>query len=108
MPTGLKEKALFEQAASVELSHFDAYASKVAFEKIWKPYVPSKSGRPRDPSHLFTLNTSRLRGLTPDIAVFDNLISELGTKLDVYEVILSKQKYIAGDVSSSPVDNDQW
>jgi len=34
------------------------------------------------------------------MAVFDSLISELGKKLDVYEVILAKQKYIAGDVSN--------
>jgi len=39
--------------------------------------------------------------LTTDIAVFDNLISELDKRLDVYEVILSKQKFIAGDVSNS-------
>jgi len=39
------------------------------------------------------------------MAVFDNLISELGKKLDVYEVILSKQKYTAGNVSNPSVDN---
>ncbi|KAG6901435.1 hypothetical protein C0995_012065 [Termitomyces sp. Mi166 len=32
-----------------------------------------------------------------DTAVFDNLIVELGKRLDAYDVILSKQKYAAGD-----------
>ena len=39
----------------------------------------------------------RLRGLTPDKATFDGLIAQLEPKLDVYEQILSKQKYLAGD-----------
>ena len=37
-------------------------------------------------------------GLKPDQAVFDDLIKSLSARLDVYEVILSKQKYIAGNV----------
>ncbi|KAG5734656.1 Glutathione S-transferase [Termitomyces sp. T112] len=75
IPTDPKNKAIFEQAASVEFSNFDPYASKAVAEKIFKPY----------------------RGLTPDQVVFDNLIVELGKRLDVYDVILSKQKYTAGD-----------
>lgn len=39
----------------------------------------------------------RLRGLNPDKATFDGLIAQLEPKLDVYEQILSKQKYLAGD-----------
>ena len=38
-----------------------------------------------------------MRGLTPDKATFDGLIAQLEPKLDVYEKILSKQKYLAGD-----------
>jgi len=49
VPTGLKENALFEQAASVELSHFDAHASKAVYEKVFKPYVSSKTHRIRHP-----------------------------------------------------------
>jgi glutathionyl-hydroquinone reductase len=37
-------------------------------------------------------------GLKPDQAVFDDLIKQLSARLDAYEVILSKQKYIAGNV----------
>jgi len=75
IPTGVKEIALFEQAASSEQSNFDAFASKAVAEVIFKPYM----------------------GLKPDQAVFDDLIKSLTAKLEVYEVILSKQKYIAGN-----------
>jgi hypothetical protein len=35
-----------------------------------------------------------------DKGVVDSSLKELGLRLDVYDQILSKQKYIAGDVSS--------
>jgi glutathionyl-hydroquinone reductase len=37
-------------------------------------------------------------GLQPDQAVFDGLIAQLAARLDGYEAILSKQKYLAGNV----------
>ena len=40
----------------------------------------------------------RMRGLQPDNEAFEKHIAALALKLDVYEKILSKQKYIAGDV----------
>jgi len=39
IPTGLKEEALFEQAASVEVSNFNAHAAPIAYEKVVKAYV---------------------------------------------------------------------
>ncbi|RDB29481.1 hypothetical protein Hypma_014953 [Hypsizygus marmoreus] len=75
IPTDLKANALFEQAASVELSNFDPSASKAVFENVFK----------------------KKRGLTPDPAVFKQHIETLSAKLDAYDVILSKQKYLAGD-----------
>jgi glutathione S-transferase len=36
-------------------------------------------------------------GLTPNKERFDELIGRLEPKLDVYDKILSKQKYLAGD-----------
>ena len=39
-----------------------------------------------------------MRGLQPDKEAFEKHIAALALKLDVYEKILSKQKYIAGDV----------
>lgn len=40
-----------------------------------------------------------MKGLTPDPAVFEKHIQTLAPKLDAYDQILGKQKYLAGDVS---------
>ncbi|KAF8337822.1 glutathione S-transferase [Amanita rubescens] len=74
-PEDLKKRALIEQAASVEGSNWDPYASGIAAEKIFK----------------------KRRGLETDEALVVKHIAGLGGRLDVYEKILSKQKYIAGD-----------
>lgn len=37
IPDGLKERALFEQAASVEVNNFDPYASYAVGETVFKP-----------------------------------------------------------------------
>jgi hypothetical protein len=42
---------------------------------------------------------NRYMNLTPDKAVFDDLMKQLAGKLDGYEAILSKTKYLAGNVS---------
>jgi glutathione S-transferase len=39
-----------------------------------------------------------MRGEQPDKEVFDKHVAALSLKLDVYEKILSKQKYAAGNV----------
>jgi len=39
--------------------------------------------------------------LEPDQAVVEKHLQELGAKMDVYDKILSKQKYLAGDVRTS-------
>ncbi|KAJ7643682.1 glutathione S-transferase [Roridomyces roridus] len=74
-PTGLKERALVEQGASVELTDFIPYVLQVFRELYLKP------------SH----------GQQTDQAVVDQALAELYKKLDVYEVILGKTKYLAGD-----------
>jgi len=43
IPTDPKEVALFEQAASVEVSNFDAYAAPLAYEKVFKTYVYTRT-----------------------------------------------------------------
>ena len=40
-------------------------------------------------------------GLEPDVVEFEKQIELLDKKLDVYDAILSKQKYLAGDVKFS-------
>lgn len=42
-------------------------------------------------------------GLQPNEANFKSNIEKLAAKLDVYEQILGKQKYLAGDVRLPPL-----
>ncbi|KAF6755351.1 glutathione S-transferase [Ephemerocybe angulata] len=76
LPTAdLKARALFEQAASIETSDFDQYASHIVMEGLFKPMM----------------------GGTTDKAKVQDITSTLSKKLDVYEQILSKQRYLSGD-----------
>ncbi|KAJ6528236.1 glutathione S-transferase [Mycena vulgaris] len=75
LPTDLKAKALFEQAASIELANFYPKVTKVRTETFFK---------------------SR-QGLPIDEAAAAAAVSELAAKLDVYEVILGNQKFLAGN-----------
>ncbi|KAF8806030.1 glutathione S-transferase [Phlegmacium glaucopus] len=75
LPTGLEANALFQQAVCVEASHFHPHALEAAKEIYLK----------------------RIKGLTPDQAIVDKHIADLSSKLDVYDNILSKQKYLVGD-----------
>jgi len=68
-------QGLFEQAASIETSYFDPHASAIVFERVFK----------------------KMKGLgEPDEARVASLKEQLNAKLDVYEKILSKQPYLAG------------
>ncbi|KAM6490633.1 Glutathione S-transferase, C-terminal-like protein [Amanita muscaria] len=75
IPTGLKENAVFEQAASTETANFDSFAAPLVGERLFK----------------------KLRGLQTNEELAKNYHTSLAAKLDVYEKILSKQKYLAGD-----------
>ncbi|KAF5349755.1 hypothetical protein D9758_010192 [Tetrapyrgos nigripes] len=72
----LKATALFEQAASIETANFDSFAGKVAVEGYIKP-------------QFFNLPKNQV--------VYDEAAKTLSAKLDAYEKILSRQKYLAGD-----------
>ncbi|KAG8919197.1 hypothetical protein FRC00_011633, partial [Tulasnella sp. 408] len=74
-PSDLKAVALFEQAASIEQSNFDTYACVIAHEKYYNP----------------------LQGFPTNEAAYQRNLDILNAKLDGYERILSKQKYLAGD-----------
>jgi len=75
LPTGLQANALYQQAVSVEAFHFNSHALSAARE------IFSKKGQ----------------GLTPDQSVVDKHVADLSSKLDVYDNILSKQKYLVGN-----------
>ncbi|KAK4689623.1 glutathione S-transferase, partial [Tremellales sp. Uapishka_1] len=72
----IERRALFEQACSVETQDFDAHATKTAFECIIK---------------------SKLFGLPPDKYLVDWHVEALTGRLDGYEKILAKTRYLAGD-----------
>jgi glutathione S-transferase len=75
VPTEPRAVAKFEQAASVEYAQFDPVASAIAKEKVFKPRY----------------------GQQTDESVVAELVPRLEIKLDGYEAILSKQKYLTGD-----------
>lgn len=75
VPTDPKALAIFEQAASVEVSNFDPFASGIAVQRIFKPMF----------------------GQTTDEARVQEYLETLTGKLEGYERILSKTKYLAGD-----------
>ena len=53
----------------------------------------------------FCLFSTRKQGLDPDKEAFEKHIADLSGKLDVYDKILSKQKYLLGNVREFlPVD----
>ncbi|CAK5279941.1 unnamed protein product [Mycena citricolor] len=74
VPADPKENALFEQAASVEFSHFDPPASKAGLEFLKK-----------------------VLGWSYDVDVIEANLQLLEGKLDTYEIILSDHRYLAGD-----------
>ncbi|KAF8149090.1 glutathione S-transferase [Crassisporium funariophilum] len=75
VPTELRANALYQQAASIEMSHFNDPAEKAVTEMVFKPAY----------------------GQIPDQAAFEIHVAKLKTKLEVYDKILSKQRYLAGD-----------
>lgn len=88
---------------------FDPSASKIDFEKVLKPCVSFISPKSRSLVHPFwfldscALNyTCRMFGQTPDEEVVKANLATLNAKLDAYEKILSKQKYIGGEVCIKP------
>ncbi|KAF8557082.1 glutathione S-transferase [Imleria badia] len=75
IPTDAKKLPFFEQAASIETSHYDPFVSGLAWELRFTTWFGGKT----DEAHVKSLH------------------AQLKNKLDAYEVILSKQKYLAGD-----------
>ncbi|KAJ7088738.1 glutathione S-transferase [Mycena belliarum] len=76
VPTGIPAKALFEQAASIEVATFYPLVFKIAMEAVYNPQ----------------------RSLPVDEAGLAQAKTALAAKLDVYEVILGTQKYLGGNV----------
>jgi glutathione S-transferase len=76
IPTGdIKAEARYEQAVQIEASEYDGDVQKLVFQRVFTPMF----------------------GGTPDEALVQQLAARLEGKIRVYEQILSKQKYLAGD-----------
>ncbi|KAG1818023.1 glutathione S-transferase [Suillus subaureus] len=75
IPSDPKAEALFEQAASIESFNFTAFVAPIVAERVFNPR----------------------RGLQPNEERVSELLANLQPKLDAYDLILSKQKYLAGD-----------
>jgi glutathione S-transferase len=69
-------RALMDQGVFSEAFNFEAHASVILMEKLWKPM---------------------LQGIPGDDAKHDAAVQSLRGSLDAYEVILGKQQYFAGD-----------
>ncbi|KAG1721322.1 glutathione S-transferase [Suillus occidentalis] len=75
IPSDPKSEALFEQAASIEAFNFTAFVTPIVVEKVLQPRLGLQTNEER---------VSELLGL-------------LQSNLNAYNVILGKQKYLAGD-----------
>ncbi|KAH0832875.1 thioredoxin-like protein [Lanmaoa asiatica] len=75
IPTDVKKLALFEQAAYIEAFNYDPFVSGLAWELKFTFWFGGKTDHVR----------------------VESLHAQLKAKLDVYEVILAKQKYLAGE-----------
>ncbi|KAI0092258.1 glutathione S-transferase [Irpex rosettiformis] len=71
----VKAVALFEEACSVEESNFHPFATGIVIEKYGKA----------------------LRGLEPNDKLVEEYVFKLDEKLDGYEAILKRQRFLAGD-----------
>jgi len=72
--------AAFEAAASIEQANFDPYASQIVYERYFKPMMQKEADETR----------------------VKYLIEQLEAKLDGYERLLAKSKYLAGDHITLP------
>ncbi|KAM5540776.1 hypothetical protein V8D89_005420 [Ganoderma adspersum] len=75
-PSDVRKTALFEQAASIEVTDFDPPASGLGYENIVKTYIP---------------------GLETDPAMVAKYQFTLERKMEGYDRLLGRQKFMAGD-----------
>ena len=115
LPTGIQNNALYQQAVFVELSHFHHCGMLAASEIRGWQWVFFYSNKPLNVLRMFVDSyilffefSTRKQGLTPDKETFEKHTTELSGKLEVYDEILSKQKYLLGDVSRFLLSSDTW
>ncbi|KAJ7663431.1 glutathione S-transferase, partial [Mycena rosella] len=77
IPSEPKAHAIFEQAASAEFANFEPLVALILRETFFKPMM---------------------LGTTADLTVVEQPLAILEKNLAAYDVILGKQRYLAGDV----------
>lgn len=92
----LKATALFDQASSVEQNNFHPHAMGILMATMYKQSVKSYSGVIAYQCYLTLVY--RFTGGETDVEQLKIHSDKLAHTLDVYEVILSKQNYLAGNV----------
>jgi glutathione S-transferase len=92
----LKATALFEQAASNEYANFDPFATKILEERLFNKYAPYRIVFDR----ILTL-ALRYLGKEANEATVAEYLQRFEGKLNAFDVILGKQKFLAGDVRDS-------
>jgi len=75
VPKDLRESAIFEQGASIELTDYEPFVSGLAWENKF----------------------TQMYGGTKDEKRADSLLTTWRSKLDAYDKILAQQKYIGGN-----------
>jgi len=76
LPTDLKATTIFEQTASVEMNAFHQPSMRILLERLWKKVILKQESNEE---------------------IVNEAMELLLKNLDVYDGILSKTKYLAGD-----------
>jgi glutathione S-transferase len=97
-PKGIQERAKVDQATWAELFHFYRHGVRILYETLNKKSV--KFG----PHHswLYSFTLIRFFAREANLDAVEEAKKEILAKMDIYENILSKQKYLAGDVGGPP------
>jgi glutathione S-transferase len=98
VPTELKAHAIFEQAASIETSNFAPPAGTILLEKILAPYVMVETVSMLSRASIPDTHPCRRYGREPNQERYEEAVKKLESALDVYDAILAKNAYLAGDV----------
>lgn len=100
LPKNLEAYRLIEQAALVEVHNFHPYTLKAVAENMFKKCIDFFVFMLHPCSNALLYFTLRYCRLTPDPAVYEASIAALDKKPVVYDQILEKQKYLAGNIST--------
>ena len=98
-PSDVKKMALFEQAASIEVTDFDPPASGLGYENIVKTCVFLSLSLVERACADEEMIGRYIPGLETDTAMVAKYQATLERKMEGYDRLLSRQRFMAGDVS---------